>query len=121
MYFSQTKSFPDITTTYTTYESLNVPAGKYVFYGHALLNNNSATAQVWDCQLLSGATVIDWLEITPLGANFAAGERESMTLMAAATLTDPATVKLQCKTDAGTGNVFWPSVTAVTTPNLEIQ
>lgn len=105
-----------------TVATLALPAGSYVFNAALVANNNDVVVRTVRCSLkLNGTTTISNAVDTFgffLAPNFAAGERESISMTSAATLASAGTVSLVCDADTTLGNWTNRTITAVKVANL---
>jgi hypothetical protein len=107
-------SFTEVATTRTVLGRLNVPAGKYVIFAKATLNNNAAQAS-WDCDLTAGtsqdATGGGALQVgTP-------DDREILTLSVSHEFAAPGTVELACSASLS-GNAGMVVINAIQVETL---
>ncbi len=101
----------------TAVSSLDLPAGTYAIFGRGSVNNNGAAtaasgANSVRCNLAAGTDTIEVRNFF-LGANGDPGETEDFDAHIVSTLTAPGTATLSCTTDAFSGNVITPEITAV--------
>jgi hypothetical protein len=110
-------TFTNVTTTRTVLGTLNLPAGKYMIFAKATLNNNGATVASWDCDLTAG-TDLDQTGggSLPVGPN-GADDREILTLSVSHEFTAAGSVTLGCSASLA-GNAGMVVINAVKVENL---
>lgn len=104
-------------TATTTLVSLPLPAGTYAIFARGTINNNGAAtaasgANSVNCDLTAGASTINVRNLF-LGANTNPGESEDISAQIVSTLAAGGTAAFTCTTNAFTGNVITPELTAI--------
>jgi hypothetical protein len=101
----------------TTVSLLELPAGTYAIFGRGTVNNNGAAssaagANSVNCDLTAETSTINIRNFF-LGANTTPGESEDFDAHIVHTFGAPGTATLSCDTNAFTGNVITPEMTAI--------
>ena len=109
------------TSATTTIQTLNVPAGSYLIFGSAEINNNGAATNSGSitCTLAAGATS-QVLRNLFLGANIAPADTLPGSWLIAHTFAAAGQIVMSCTTAAswGGGNIINPSISAVRVTSL---
>jgi hypothetical protein len=109
--------FTPVATTRTVLGTLNVPAGKYVIFAKATLNNNDAAQAGWNCDLTAGTSQdATGGGALPVGAP-TADDREILTLSVSHEFAAPGTVELACNATAS-GNAGMVVINAIQVETL---
>jgi hypothetical protein len=110
-------SFTPVATTRTELGTLSVPAGKYLIFAKATLNNNDATVASWNCDLTAGtSTDATGGGALPVGAQ-GADDREILTLSVSHEFAAPGSISLGCSASVS-GNAGMVIINAVRVETL---
>jgi hypothetical protein len=107
--------FTTVNTTRTVLGTLNLPAGKYVIFAKATLNNNGATVASWDCDLTAGTdSDATGGGALPVGTQ---DDREILTLSVSHEFTSAGSASLGCSSTLA-GNAGMVVINAIQVANL---
>jgi hypothetical protein len=109
-------SFTPVATTRTELGTLSVPAGKYLIFAKATLNNNDASVASWNCDLTAG-TSQDATGGGALPVGAATDDREILTLSVSHEFAAPGSISLGCSASAS-GNAGMVIINAIRVENL---
>ena len=118
--YKRDPSFVDVTGAKTTVVSVTLPAGSWVVTGGGVVNNNASANSNAGCELNIAGVVVDTEDLIVLGPNLAVGERESVTLTGAKTVTAPTPAQFRCSLSSASGNVVRPHISAIQVASLSL-
>ena len=118
--YKRDPSFVDVTGAKTTVVSVTLPAGSWVVTGGGVVNNNASANSNAGCELNIAGVVVDTEDLIVLGPNLAVGERESVTLTGAKTVTTPTPAQFRCSLSSASGNVVRPHISAIQVASLSL-